>query len=75
MQARKVIGIICTVYAVLMAISIVIGFINPFGRGNFIMRQVGGIVGIMVSAGTAWYMFREEKVVPLDGSGKDDPNL
>jgi|GEM_PF-2310724 hypothetical protein len=75
MEARKVIGIVCAVYAVLMAISIVIGFINPFGRGSLVMRQVGGVVGLVVSAGTSWYMLRDEKVVPLDESSKDNPNL
>ena len=68
MEARKVIGVICAIYAVLMAISIVIGFINPFGRANFVMRQIGGVVGLVVSGGTAWYMLRDEKVVPVDDS-------
>jgi hypothetical protein len=65
MEARKVIGVICAIYAVLMAISIVVGFINPFGRTNFVMKQVGGAIGLVVSSAVAWYMLKEEKVVPL----------
>lgn len=75
MESRKVIGIICAVYAVLMAISIVIGFINPYGRGSLVMRQTGGFIGLVVSGVTSWYMLRDEKVVPMDSTGKDDPNL
>jgi len=66
MESRKVIGVICAIYAALMAISIVVGFVNPFGRSNFVMKQVGGVVGLVVSATVAWYMLKEEKVVPLD---------
>ena len=66
MESRKVIGVICAIYAVLMAISIVVGFMNPFGRTNFVMKQVGGAVGLIVSAVVAWYMLKEEKVVPLE---------
>lgn len=66
MEARKIIGVISAIYAVLMAISIVVGFINPMGRTNFVMKQIGGAIGLVVSATVAWYMLKEEKVVPLD---------
>lgn len=66
METRKIIGVICAIYAVLMAISLVLGFINPYGRTNFVMKQIGGIVGLVVSGTVAWYMLKEEKVVPLD---------
>ena len=66
MEARKVIGVVCSIYAVLMAISIVVGFINPYGRTNFVMKQVGGAVGLIVSSTISWYMLRDEKVVPLE---------
>ena len=68
MEARKIIGIVCAIYAVLMAVSIVIGFVNPFGRANFAMRQIGGAIGLIISAGTSWYMLRDEKVMPLEES-------
>jgi succinate-acetate transporter protein len=70
MEARKVIGVICAIYAVLMAISIIVGFVNPYGRTNFVMKQVGGVVGLVVSSTVAWYMLKEEKVVPLDPSAR-----
>lgn len=66
MESRKVIGIVCAIYAVLMAISIVVGFMNPYGRTNFVMKQVGGAIGLIVSSAVAWYMLKEEKVVSLD---------
>ncbi len=66
METRKVIGVVCAIYAVLMAISIVVGFSHPFSRRDFMMKQVGGIVGLVVSATVSWYMLKEEKVVPLD---------
>jgi len=66
MEARKVIGVICAIYAVLMAISLIVGFVNPFGQTNFVMKQVGGVVGLIVSGTVSWYMLKEEKVIPLD---------
>ena len=66
MEARKIIGVICAIYAVLMAISIIVGFINPYGRTNFVMKQVGGAIGLLVSATVAWYMLKSERVVPLE---------
>jgi ABC-type cobalamin transport system permease subunit len=66
MEARKVIGIVCAIYAVLMAISVVVGFIRPHGQTNFMLKQIGGAVGLIVSASVAWYMLKEDKVVPLD---------
>lgn len=68
MEARKVIGVVCAIYAVLMAISIVVGFLHPFSQSNFVMKQVGGVVGLVVSGTVSWYMLKEEKVIPLDPS-------
>ena len=66
MEARKVIGVISAIYAVLMAISIVVGFIHPASQSNIVMKQIGGVVGLVVSATVSWYMLKEEKIVPLD---------
>jgi hypothetical protein len=68
MEARKVIGIICAFYAVLMAISVLLGFVNPYSTSNMILKQIGGILCVVVSATVSWYMLKEEKVVPLDDS-------
>jgi hypothetical protein len=66
MEARKVIGIICAIYAVLMAISVILGFVSPTSTNNLVFKQVSGVIGILVSATVSWYMLKEEKVVPLD---------
>jgi succinate-acetate transporter protein len=66
MEARKVIGIICAIYAVLMTIIVLLGFLRP--TDNLLLKQIGGILGVIVSATVSWYMLKEEKVVPLDDS-------